>query len=228
LVKLSEKLISRTVFLTGIVVAILVASTISTLASTQLIAGPQGPPGPQGPNGEPGSAGAQGPPGVAGSAGATGATGATGAAGAAGSAGAPGPAGKDGSTARYVIDGTFDVTKDGDLIISETYGAGLFGNGGEMSYHWKKIEVSQLSLSDMASVHVYVRTTIENAKGVSQPMQLWTDYNPPFSTPILNTGAVLYEDGCIYVYYKTIETHQEGDSYNMYAMTGEYTIVVVK
>jgi hypothetical protein len=228
LVKLSEKLISRTVFLTGIVVAILVASTISTLASTQLIAGPQGPPGPQGPNGEPGPAGAQGPPGATGSAGATGATGATGAAGAAGSAGAPGPAGKDGNTTRYVIDGTFDVTNDGDLIISETYGVGLFGNGGEISYHWKKIEVSQLTLSDMASVHVYVRTTVEStADGVS-PMQLWTDYNPPFSTPVLNTGAVLYDNGCIYVYYKTLETPKDAEPFSMYAMTGEYTIVVVK
>ena len=228
MVKLSEKLISRTVFLAGIVAAILIASTLSTLASTQLIAGPQGPQGPQGSKGEPGPAGSQGPPGVAGSVGATGATGATGAVGATGPAGAPGPAGKDGSTARYVIDGTFDVTKDGDLIISETYEAGLFGNGGEISYHWKKIEVSQLSLSDMASIQVYVRTTVKNTADGAPPRQLWTDYNPPFNTPVLNTGAVLYDNGCIYVYYKTFETPKNAEPFSMYAMTGEYTIVVVK
>ncbi|MDR0493443.1 MAG: hypothetical protein LBH74_07395 [Nitrososphaerota archaeon] len=227
---MSEKLISRTVFLTGIVVAILVASRISTLASTQLIAGPQGPPGPQGPNGEPGSAGAQGPPGAAGSAGATGATGATGAAGAAGSAGAPGPAGKDGNTIRYTIEGTFDVTQDGDLIITETYQDDLHDENivGKMSFHWKKIEVSQLTLSDMAFVHVYVRTTTENVNGASQPMQLWKDYNPPFSTPILNTGTVLYDNGCIYVYYKTTVTPSTNDPYAMYSMNGEYSIIVVK
>jgi hypothetical protein len=225
LVKLNEKLISRTVFLTGIITAILIASTISTLASTQLIAGPPGPIGPQGPKGESGATGSQGPPGATGSVGATGATGATGASGVTGPAGSPGSAGKDGSTTRYVIDGTFDVTKDGDLIKHSEH---LTSFELDYVYHWKKVDVPQLTLSDMPLVNVYVRSIFESGESGSQPMQLWKDHDSSFSTSVTDMGAVIYAEGCVYVFYKIVITPIYSDPYSLTYTTGEYKIVVVK
>jgi hypothetical protein len=89
----------------------------------------QGSSGSQGSQGETGATGSQGPQGATGPAGATGATGPAGATGATGSvgtngatepSGSPGSAGKDGTATRYTIEGSFDVTQDGDLIKYET------------------------------------------------------------------------------------------------------------
>lgn len=86
----------------GIVIAILVASTIAVGASTMLAAGPQGPEGPQGdtgpqgPQGETGETGDTGPRGATGPAGPTGARGPTGATGPQGPQGDTGPQGPEG------------------------------------------------------------------------------------------------------------------------------------
>jgi len=62
--------VSRTTFIAGIAIAILVASAISTVASWQLAVGPQGPKGDKGDTGAPGLQGLQGeqgpegPPGI--------------------------------------------------------------------------------------------------------------------------------------------------------------------
>jgi len=214
--KLSEKLVSRTVFLAGIIVAILIACTVSTLASTQMFVGPQGPSGPSGSPGEAGAPGSQGPPGTTGSAGATGSTGSAGATGATSPTGATGPAGKDGNTTRYVIEGSFDVTQDGDLIEYGGYFIGPDANGesffAEQTSHWKKIDVPQFTLSDMPLVHVY-------AKAVNSPqsLQLWQEY-----------GGIFYDEGCIYMYYKTDYIDPVLDPYSSYGTTGEYNIVIVK
>jgi len=61
--------ISKTMFLTGIIIAILASSAISTAVSMQWARGPKGDKGetgPQGPPGPQGSQGEQGPPGPAG------------------------------------------------------------------------------------------------------------------------------------------------------------------
>jgi hypothetical protein len=83
--------ISTIMFVAGLVIAILVASAISTVVSMQFIAGPQGP------QGEKGDSGPQGEQGPQGETGATGATGATGPAGATGATGAQGSQGVQGS-----------------------------------------------------------------------------------------------------------------------------------
>ena len=229
MIKLSEKLVSRSVFLAGILAAILIACTVSALASTQLFTGSTGPEGPQGspgPKGDTGLTGAQGSPGATGPAGSTGATGATGAAGATGATGATGPAGKDGNTTRYVIEGSFDVTQDGDLIKYDS-----FPNSDvvfEYSYHWKKIAVPQLTLSDLPLVNVYVSTTFESTAN-EQPVQpLWKDYSVPSSTMVQKTGGILYDEGCIYIYYKTLVTPSNDGLLDLISTTGEYTIVIVK
>ena len=86
--------ISTIMFVAGLVIAILVASAISTVVSMQFIAGPQGP---QGEKGDSGPQGEQGPQGETGATGATGATGPAGASGATGATGAQGPQGVQGS-----------------------------------------------------------------------------------------------------------------------------------
>jgi hypothetical protein len=79
-----EVVVTRRTFLVGLVIAILAASAISTVASTQLAVGPQGPKGadgaagpqgsigPQGPHGEQGPQGEEGPAGPQGEVGPTG------------------------------------------------------------------------------------------------------------------------------------------------------------
>ena len=200
-------------------VAIIVASTISIVASSQLITGT---PGATGPKGDTGAAGSQGPTGNTGATGPKGDTGAAGSQGPTGAAGSQGSAGKDGSTTRYVLAGSFDVEQNGDLIKYDTL------MGVDSAYHWKKIEVPQLTLSDMPLVHVYLRATFES-EGVSQPMQLWKDHLMHYEY-YGNTGTVLYDDGCIYVYYKQVLTPQLDASlqYTLYATNGDYQIVVLK
>jgi len=228
LINLSEKLVSRTVFLVGILAAILIACTVSALASTQLFTGSTGPEGPQGspgPKGDTGLTGAQGLQGATGSAGVAGATGATGATGVAGPTGPAGPAGKDGNTTRYVIEGTFDVTPDGDLtkhdVAAESVGFL------DYVYHWKKIDVPQLTLSDMPLVTVYVRSVFDSGESGSQPMLLWKDHAWG-SSSVIDAGAVIYDEGCVYILYKIVLTPSQGDTYTLSVSTGEYNIVIVK
>ncbi len=133
-------------------------------------------------------------------------------------------AGKDGYTTRYVIEGTFDVAQDGDLI---KYSEGVPFFSAE-AYHWKKIDVPQLTLSDMPFVHVYVRTTFDGVENDLQPMQLWKDPNSAMDTIVQKTGIVLYDEGCVYLYYKKVITPIENDAYSLYETIGEYTIVVIK
>jgi hypothetical protein len=85
--------ISTIIFVVGLIIAILVASAISTVVSMQFITGKQGP---QGEKGDTGPQGEQGPQGETGATGATGATGSAGASGATGATGAQGPQGVQG------------------------------------------------------------------------------------------------------------------------------------
>jgi hypothetical protein len=63
---MAETAITRNTFLIGLIVAILVASLVSTGISMQFAVGPQGPEGPQGSQGEQGSEGPKGDTGDAG------------------------------------------------------------------------------------------------------------------------------------------------------------------
>jgi hypothetical protein len=191
---MSDKLISRTVFLAGIMVAIIVASSISIFASSQLIAGS---PGATGPKGDTGAIGSQ------------------------------GPTGKDGGAIRYVIEGSFDVEQNGDLIkYDETF------MGIAIVHHWKKIEIPQLTLSDMPLVRVYLRTTFESVEEVSQPMQFWRDPVTLYYgySSITENGGILYDEGCIYVYYKQVSQYPNDvdPPYTSYVTNGEYQIDFMK
>lgn len=87
-------------FITGLIIAILVSSALSTVIATQWAIGPQGPVGPQGPKGDKGdtgSQGLQGPQGESGPQGIQGPTGATGSQGEQGLTGATGPQGATGT-----------------------------------------------------------------------------------------------------------------------------------
>ncbi|MDR2707610.1 MAG: collagen-like protein, partial [Nitrososphaerota archaeon] len=178
---MSVNSVSKTVFVVGIIVAIIVASAVSIFVASQLITGTPGEKGPQGPVG---ATGPKGDTGAVGPQGATGDTGATGATGATGDTGPQGYAGKDGSTTRYVIEGSFDVEQDGDLILHRNLGTEEY----RQEIHWKKINVPQLTLTDMPIVQVYIRPIFDETSNVSPPIQSWKDCDAIFDTTIGNTG----------------------------------------
>ena len=82
--------VSRRTFITGIIIAILVSSTLSTAVATQWARGPKGD------KGDPGSAGPAGPAGPKGDTGDTGPAGPAGPKGDTGDTGPPGPQGEQG------------------------------------------------------------------------------------------------------------------------------------
>jgi len=93
---MAEIVVSRRTFLIGLVVAILAASAISTVISTQWIVGPQGLIGPQGEKGNTGDIGLQGLQGEKGDTGDTGLQGLKGDKGDTGDTGSQGPQGLQG------------------------------------------------------------------------------------------------------------------------------------
>lgn len=125
---------------------------------------------------------------------------------------------------RYIIEGSFDVTEDGDLTKYVD-----FGGSSTSEFHWKRIDVPQLELADMPSVQVFVKTTFESIENETEPIDLWISPNP-------NIGwapHVLYDDGSIYIEFK--ERYKSYDIFNeewkqgvAYIMDGNYKIVVVK
>jgi len=193
-----------------IVIAILVSSAIAIGASTMLAVGPQGPEGPQG------ATGATGPQGAKGDKGDTGATGAT------------GPQGPAGNATRYVIEGFFNVTQEGDLIYynNQTFDEDHYSYYEE---HWKRIDVSQITLSDMPSVQVFIKTTFVSIENVTAPIEMWKWYGPVTG----GTNHVMYNEGCVYIQYKI---YAEGwdvfaQAYinsTSYRFDGYYETVVVK
>jgi hypothetical protein len=214
----------------GIIIAIIASSTVAAGVSTMLIAGPQGPEGPKGdtgPQGEQGIQGLTGDTGPAGPAGATGATGPQGEKGDkgdTGAIGATGPEGPPGNATRYVIEGSFNVTEDGDLIKYVQ----LSGND-TTEYHWKRIDVPQLELANMSSVQVFVKTSFVSVENVTEPMELWKWYGP-----VTGGGVhVMYDDGAVYLEYKVYSDYydifaEEYTTETLYRFDGNYKIVVVK
>ena len=202
--------ISRTIFLAGLIVAILVSIGISSVVSTQWAVGPQGPEGPQGPQGEQGiqgltgATGATGPQGVKGEKGDTGATGVT---------GPQGPAGAPGAT-RYVIEGSFDMAQNGEVIEPM---------GGSRLDHWKRISVPQLTLEDMPLVTVYIK----NDLATSTPHDMWREAGEGHG--ILPTVSAVYDEQSVLICFK--RENYAGPGLTTYLFPGEfiqYKIVVVK
>ena len=203
----------------GIIIAILASSAISIGASKILMVGPQGPEGPQGEQGIQGLTGDTGPTGPAG---ATGPQGEKGDKGDTGETGATGPQGPAGNATRYVIEGSFNVTQDGDLIkyVEES-------DNSTSVYHWKRIDVPQLTLSYMPLVQVYVKTYFATNESEPGTIPLWRDVGVTHGSIVEDAGIVLYDEGCVYIYFKYSVTGIPFP-YTLYAVTGDYKIVVVK
>jgi hypothetical protein len=214
-------------FIAGIIIAILASSAISVGASIMLATGPQGPEGPQGPQGEQGIQGLTGDTGPAGAIGATGPQGEKGDKGDTGETGATGPQGPAGNATRYVIEGYFNVTQDGDLVryTNETEGGHYYYS----EEHWKRINVTQITLADMPSVQVFIKTTFVSIENVTAPIEMWKWYGP-----VTGGGVhVMYNEGCVYLQYKNYEEGYdilagEYGNYTSYRFDGNYKIVIVK
>jgi hypothetical protein len=122
-----------------------------------------------------------------------------------------------------VIEGSFNITQNGDLIKNHS-------GPDPILYHWKRIAVPQITLSDVPSVQVYVKTYFHNGTGLANESAtvptstvLWRDVGVTFGNIAEDAGLVLYDEGCVYIFYKVIY-----DSSVQYAMTGDYKIVIVK
>ena len=135
----------------------------------------------------------------------SGATGATRSQGLAGAAGA----------SRYVIEGSFNVTQDGELIE-------LWYEGTE-ARHYKRIDIPQLTLSDMPSVQVYVKTYVDFVQ--DEPIEMWKLHFPEW---------VRFDEGCVFFKFKThVEYYDDLFTHAWvidtgYDIDGNYKIVVVK
>jgi hypothetical protein len=214
---MAQASISKAVFIIGVIAAALVSSALSVVTLSfisqqgpQGIQGVQGPMGTQGPLGPKGDMGATGPVGPTGATGATGATGPQGAKGDKGDTGTTGPIGPSGNATRYVIQGWFNTSLEGDLILYL---------GGTSSSYYKRISVPQLTLTDMPSIEVYVKpATLYNVTIDGQPTNttMWKNFDGAFGGP----GGIIYDNGCIYLFYKSSSSSS--------TITGDYMIVVVK
>lgn len=208
--------ISRTIFLAGLIVAILVSSGVSAVVSTQWAKGPKGDTGdtgPQGIQGVQGLTGATGPAGAIGATGPQGAKGDKGDTGATGATGPQGPAGAPGAT-RYVIEGSFDMAQNGEVIEPM---------GGSRLDHWKRIPVPQLTLEDMPLVTVYIK----NDLATSTPHDMWREAGEGHG--ILPTVSAVYDEQSVLICFK--RENYAGPGLTTYLFPGEfiqYKIVVVK
>jgi hypothetical protein len=109
----------------------------------------------------------------------------------------------------YVIEGSFDVTQDGDVIEQMT----------DTVWHWKRITVPQLTLEDMPNIQVYVKI---NDWDKYAPLDTWKDIYVAHG--IMPSSSVVYDEQSVLVLYKRIITDLGID----YFFNGEYKITVTK
>ena len=109
----------------------------------------------------------------------------------------------------YVIEGSFDVTQDGDVVEEMT----------DTVYHWKRISVPQLTLEDMPNIQVYVKT---NDRDKFAPLDKWKDVYATHG--VMPSSSVVYDEQSVLVLYKRIITDLGID----YFFNGEYKITVTK
>lgn len=111
---------------------------------------------------------------------------------------------------RYVIEGTFDTTEEGDIVELNNIGD---------EYHWKRITVAQLTFSDMPLVKTYVKP---NDNLPSSPHDMWRDAGEGLGS--LPTAYTVYDEQSVLIFFKRIRTDGTEDYY----MNGDYKIVVIK
>jgi hypothetical protein len=136
-----------------------------------------------------------------------------------------------GST-RDVIEGSFDITQEGDLIhhheYNITYNSEEYTNIDDI--HWKRIDIPQLDLDNMPLVQVFVKTNFVSTEEDTEPVEMWQLYNP---VQPVNNSAVMYDEGCVFIEFKiysegfSILDHQWHQD-TLYRIDGNYKIVVVK
>lgn len=111
---------------------------------------------------------------------------------------------------RTVIEGSFNVTEDGDIIeVTES--------GDEL--HWKNITVEELTFSDMPLIDVYVKP---NNNTVTTPEDMWRNAGEGLGDQ--PTAYAVFDEQSVLIFYKRILN----DGTENYFMNGDYKIVVVK
>ncbi|MEJ2242079.1 MAG: hypothetical protein P8Y18_08055 [Candidatus Bathyarchaeota archaeon] len=111
---------------------------------------------------------------------------------------------------RTVIEGSFNVTEDGDIIdVTES--------GDEL--HWKNITVEELTFSDMPLINVYVKP---NNNTATTPEDMWRNAGEGLGEQ--PTAYAVFDEQSVLIFYKRILN----DGAENYFMNGDYKIVVVK
>ncbi len=110
----------------------------------------------------------------------------------------------------YVIEGSFDVAQDGDVIEAMP----------NTEFHWKRIAVPQLTLEDMPNIQVYVKT---NDRDNYTPLDTWKDVYVAHG--IMPSSSVVYDEQSVLVLYKRVGTD---DGTVDYFFNGEYKVTVTK
>jgi hypothetical protein len=215
---MSQTFVSKGILAAIIIVTMIVSCLASSAVTTALqtsqtgqgVLGPTGPQGPKGDTGETGATGPSGSTGETGSAGATGPQGPKGDKGDTGAMGATGPVGPAGNASRFLLVGSFNVSLNGDLIVNDS----------SASYHYKRISVPQMTLADMPLVTVYENTiTGQNTTVWAEPSSQRLGSPLPF---------VIYDEGCVYLFYKQTDLVSPPTWGPALQFTGEYKIVIVK
>ena len=110
---------------------------------------------------------------------------------------------------RHVIEGSFNVTENGDVI----------ENLGTTEEHWKNVTVPQLTLDDMPLIKVYYRPNNSSAA----THEMWRESTEALDT--FPTLSVVYDEQTVVILYKKIYTDS---GVTNYLFNGEYKIVVIK
>ena len=71
-------------------------------------------------------------------------------------------------------------------------------------------------------------TRVEPNENTTQTVPLWRDVGVTHGSVVEDTGVVLYDEGCVYIYYKAAIAFSGSEPYALYAVTGNYKIVLVK
>ncbi len=88
---------------------------------------------------------------------------------------------------RYVIEGSFNITMDGDVV--EYIGNSIS--------RWKRIEVPQLTLSDMPLIKVYIKPTDQDPAATAH---MWRDAGEGLDS--FPTTCVVYDEQSVLILYK--------------------------
>lgn len=133
-----------------------------------------------------------------------------------------------GGLTRQVVEGSFDTSLSGDIIISTPISNGT----NTATIHWKQINLPQISLSDMPMISLYIKgipsevTSLGNY--VFPENNTWYPAEQSDFTAVNSPGipAFVIAEGKIFIFYKFIEANWPENP--RIKMTGDYKIVIIK